>query len=236
MPSPDAGSPVAVQRHGNGGSVVLSLSADLVGDLAVPTGAMSLVIFAHGTGSSRRSPRNQFVASQLQAAGFATLLFDLLSESEKALPHLGFDIQLLGNRLVEATEWAGMHRSTRGLRVAYYGASSGVATALVAAAARPELVRAVVGRSGRPGLASDALRRVVAPTRLIAGEKDQAVVSLNRTALKKIGTNMKDLVIVPGASHLFEEQGTLARSAALAADWFKRYADGNPSVALVDET
>jgi putative phosphoribosyl transferase len=216
-------------------SVVLPLSETLSGDLAIPAGATSLIIFAHGSGSSRRSIRNQWVAGQLQSAGFATLLFDLLTEAEDNAPELRVDIATLGQRLIEATEWAATHASTRGLRVGYHGASMGAAVALVAAADWPEVVRAVVSRGGRPDLADAYLPYVQSPTRLIVGQRDGHVIGLNKSALARIGTTTKDLAFVPGASHLFEDPGALARATALALAWFLRYVAGDPQVPVDDE-
>lgn len=216
-------------------SVILPLSASLRGDLAIPDHATSLVVFAHGSGSSRRSTRNQWVASQLQAAGFATLLFDLLTEAEDQLYDRRFDIPTLATRLAEAGEWAGTHGATRELRLGYFGASTGAAAAMIAAAARPDLVRAVVSRGGRPDLAAPYLRRVLAPTRFIVGGLDHEVIEMNRSAMERLGTTTRDLVIVPGATHLFEEKGALARVAELATDWFNRYLACDPVVPLDDE-
>jgi pimeloyl-ACP methyl ester carboxylesterase len=201
--------------------------ATLQGDLAVPEGAPGVVLFAHGSGSGRHSPRNRFVASQLRAVGMATLLMDLLTLEEERVDqqtaHLRFDIGLLAERLVGATDWLGHDARTAGMAVGYFGASTGAGAALVAAAQHPEAVAAVVSRGGRPDLAGAYLPRVQAPTLLIVGGDDVPVIALNRQALAQLGAPVKDLVIVPGASHLFEEPGTLEEVARLAADWFTRY-------------
>ena len=202
-------------------------SVSLEGDLTVPGEARGAVIFAHGSGSSRHSPRNRFVAGRLQAAGLATLLIDLLTAEEEAAEaytrHLRFDIGLLAGRLLGATDWLASAPETTRLAIGYFGASTGAGAALVAASGRPEGVGAVVSRGGRPDLAGDALPRVRAPTLLIVGGDDVPVIGLNRIALERIGAAAKDLVIVPGASHLFEEPGALEEVARLAADWFARY-------------
>jgi putative phosphoribosyl transferase len=198
--------------------------ASLSGDLAIVSDPQGVVLFAHGAGSSRHSPRNQFVAAVLQEAGFATLLMDLLTEQEEAserfTAHLRFDIDLLARRLLAATEWISAEPSTRGLPLGYFGASTGAASALVAAAERSDRIAAVVSRGGRPDLAGPALARVRAPTLLIVGGNDPLVLDLNRQALQEIRAETS-IEIVPGASHLFEEPGTLERVAELAADWFE---------------
>jgi pimeloyl-ACP methyl ester carboxylesterase len=193
---------------------------------------VGVVLFAHGSGSSRHSTRNRYVAAQLQAAGLATLLIDLLTLEEEAVDqhtaHLRFDIPLLAERLVAATRWLGEDPSTRSLSVGYFGASTGAAAALVAAATIPERVGAVVSRGGRPDLADEALPRVSAPTLLIVGGRDLAVLDLNRIAMARM-TAVTRLEIVPGATHLFEEAGTLEVVAHLARDWFLRYLPGGSS-------
>lgn len=189
------------------------------GVLAAPAGARGLVIFAHGSGSSRFSPRNQYVASVLQARGVATLLLDLLTEAEARDRSNVFDIALLAARANEAVDWAQTEESAAGLEIGLFGASTGAAAALVAAAAPNSPVRAVVSRGGRPDLAGDALPRVRAPTLLIVGGLDGPVIDLNEAALARLRCE-KALEIVPGAGHLFEEAGTLEKAAALAADWF----------------
>lgn len=204
----------------------------LEGDLQIPEGAVGVVLFAHGSGSSRHSTRNRYVAAQLQAAGLATLLMDLLTLEEEAVDqhtaHLRFDIPLLAERLVAATRWLGEDPSTRSLSVGYFGASTGAAAALVAAATIPDRVGAVVSRGGRPDLADEALPRVSAPTLLIVGGRDLAVLDLNRIAMARM-TAVTRLEIVPGATHLFEEEGTLEVVAHLARDWFLRYLPGGSS-------
>jgi pimeloyl-ACP methyl ester carboxylesterase len=205
----------------------------LEGDLAIPEGARGVVLFAHGSGSSRDSPRNRFVAEALLEGGLGTLLFDLLTEEEeyqeRYTRHLRFDIGLLARRLIAATDWLARRPEASGLKVGYFGASTGAGAALVAAAERPEGVGAVVSRGGRPDLAGDALRRVEAPTLLIVGSRDTVVIQLNRQAQALLRGESK-LVIVPGASHLFEEPGALEQVAALARDWFLRYLAGGEGV------
>jgi len=199
----------------------------LEGSLVLPGEAHGVVLFAHGSGSGRHSPRNRFVAGRLHEEGLATLLVDLLTEEEEAAErytgHLRFDIGLLADRLVGATDWLAADSRTKELRVGYFGASTGGGAALVAAADRPKRVAAVVSRGGRPDLAGEALPGVKAPTLLLVGGNDGPVIELNRRALAKLGSSTKDLVIVPGASHLFEEPGTLAEVARLAALWFRRH-------------
>jgi putative phosphoribosyl transferase len=199
----------------------------LEGDLAVPNRARGVVLFAHGSGSGRHSPRNRFVAEALQEGGLATLLFDLLTEEEEEQErftrHLRFDIGLLSQRLIDATNWLARETETRDLTVGYFGASTGGGAALVAAAERPEAVGAVVSRGGRPDLAGEAaLARVKAPTLLIVGGADTEVIALNRQAMARM-TAQASLEIVPGASHLFEEPGALEDVARLAREWFERF-------------
>jgi len=199
----------------------------LDGDLAVPEGARGIVVFAHGSGSSRRSPRNRFVAETLHQGGLATLLFDLLSEEEERQErftrHLRFDIGLLAGRLLDATDWLSRRPEPSGLKVGYFGASTGGGAALVAAAERPEAVSAVVSRGGRPDLAGEeALARVRAPTLLIVGGADAPVIAMNREAMARMSAPVS-LEIVAGASHLFEEPGALEEVARLARGWFDRY-------------
>lgn len=202
--------------------------ADVVlnSDLAMPPDPRALVVFAHGSGSSRHSSRNRAVAEVLHQGRFGTLLLDLLTEDEEradvVTAEFRFDIPLLGNRVVGAIDWAAVHQATQSLPLGLFGASTGAAAALIAAARRPDAVRAVVSRGGRPDLAGEALRAVAAPTLLIVGGLDEVVIELNRQALEQLDSP-KDLQIVPGASHLFEEPGTLARAAELARDWFDRY-------------
>jgi putative phosphoribosyl transferase len=198
----------------------------LEGNLTLPPEPLGVVLFAHGSGSGRHSPRNRRVAAHLQESGLATLLIDLLSEREEAedryTGHLRFDIGLLAERLVGATEWLRQDSRTARLPVGYFGASTGGGAALVAAAHIPE-VGAVVSRGGRPDLAGDALPAVRAPTLLIVGGDDETVLGLNERALARLGSPVKHLEVVPGASHLFEEPGKLEVVARLAADWFTRH-------------
>jgi putative phosphoribosyl transferase len=202
----------------------------LQGILGRTGGDRGIVVFAHGSGSGRRSPRNQFVATVLNEAGFATLLFDLLTveeeERERYTRHLRFDIGLLAERLFATTLWLNMQPSLRSMPVGYFGASTGAAAALVAAAqdadAGTTRIGAVVSRGGRPDLAGAALHEVRAPTLLIVGGDDTEVITLNQMALRELQTT-KAIEIVPGASHLFEEPGTLETAARLAAQWFKRH-------------
>lgn len=191
----------------------------LVGDLSLPTRARGIVVFAHGSGSSRLSPRNRHVAARLREAGFATLLFDLLTEAEAADRANVFDIPLLAGRIVAALDILAGRPDTANLPVGLFGASTGAAAALVAAAARPEGVAAVVSRGGRPDLAGDVLPRVRAPTLLIVGGDDTQVLMLNRTAFTSLH-NPKAFEIVPAATHLFEEPGALDTVVALARAWF----------------
>src|SRR6266511_2502359 len=198
----------------------------LEGNLSLPAGARGVVLFAHGSGSSRHSPRNRHVARLLNQAKLATLLVDLLTADEEAIDlrtaHLRFDIGLLAERLIAATDWLTQQPATRELRVGYFGASTGAGAALVAAAERPEVVGAVVSRGGRPDLAGPALPHVRAPTLLIVGGHDLPVIGMNREALAQLNCE-KRLEIVPGATHLFEEPGTLEQVAQLARDWFNQY-------------
>ena len=197
--------------------------AVLSGNLTIPDGAVALVLFAHGSGSSRHSPRNQFVARTLNDAGLATLLFDLLTQEEEATDmhtrEHRFNIGLLAERLVHATRWAKQQKQTRDLRIGYFGSSTGAAAALVAAAEIPQDVAAVVSRGGRPDLAGDALPKVQAPTLLIVGGNDDIVIELNEMARDQMRCEVK-LEIVAGATHLFEEPGALEKVAKLASDWF----------------
>ena len=207
--------------------------ASLSGSLVVPDGAPGVVLFAHGSGSSRHSPRNRKVADVLNGAGLATLLVDLLTEEEEQVDlrtrALRFDIGLLADRLVAITDWLPEQPTAAGLAVGLFGASTGAAAALVAAARRPDAVRAVVSRGGRPDLAGAALAQVRAPTLLIVGGRDELVLELNRQAHDQLRCE-KRLEIVPGATHLFEEPGTLDRVAELAAGWFSKYLAGDPQV------
>jgi putative phosphoribosyl transferase len=202
-------------------------SVSLAGRLTIPQNAGGIVLFVHGSGSSRHSPRNQFVAEILQAKGTATLLFDLLTAGEEYLGQrtasLRFDIDLLTWRLVGVTAWTKRNPLTQGLRIGYFGASTGAAAALAAAARLQQSVAAVVSRGGRPDLAADALGLVRAPTLLIVGSRDETVLELNRLALAQLRSPEKELVIVPGATHLFEEPGALEEVARTAAEWFARH-------------
>jgi putative phosphoribosyl transferase len=204
----------------------------LEGDLTLPAEGRAIVVFAHGSGSSRHSPRNRLVAHMLNGAGLATLLFDLLTREEEALDQrtagLRFDIGLLAARLAGATAWLVEEVGARRFGIGYFGASTGAAATLVAAADHPDAVSAVVSRGGRPDLAGPALRRVRAPTLLVVGGDDHPVIHLNREALEELHSE-KRLVIVPGATHLFEETGTLEQVARLAREWFERYLAPNPA-------
>lgn len=205
---------------------IAAADAALSGDLVVPDDARGVVLFAHGSGSSRRSPRNRHVAAILRQGGLATLLMDLLTPDEEAVDartaHLRFDIPFLARRLVAATDWLRARPEAAALPLGYFGASTGAAAALVAAAERPESVRAIVSRGGRPDLAGAALPRVQAPTLLIVGGDDVPVIQMNREALVHL-TAEAALHIVPGATHLFEEPGTLDEVARLARGWFERW-------------
>jgi putative phosphoribosyl transferase len=205
----------------------------LEGNLVIPKNSRGIVLFAHGSGSGRHSPRNKYVAEVLQDAGIATLLIDLLTEEEEEIDlqtrHLRFDIDLLAQRLIEATDWLKQEQNiqTKDLSVGFFGASTGAAAALVAAAQRQKIVKAIVSRGGRPDLAgSENLSRVQAPTLLIIGGNDEPVIEMNKDAFKQL-TNLEDnekkkkIVIVPGATHLFEEPGKLEEVADLAKDWFQ---------------
>lgn len=208
---------------------ILTPAGALQGTLTLPPGAVGAVLFAHGSGSSRLSPRNRKVAADLQDAGLATLLFDLLTEREEAVDrydaHL-FDIGFLAQRLEVATDWALRDGAVRDLPIGYFGASTGAAAALVAAAASPEIVKAVVSRGGRPDLAGEALTRVVAPTLLLVGGEDAAVLRLNQQAMRQMPDAPVQLEIIPGATHLFEGPGALEEVSRLAADWFRFHLGG----------
>jgi putative phosphoribosyl transferase len=203
------------------GDVVLE--ADWRQPAPAPDAPLGTVVFAHGSGSSRHSPRNRFVAGELVAAGLATLLTDLLTPAEEQLDlrtaELRFDIALLASRLIGITDWLRAQWSATGQPIGLFGASTGAAAALVAAAARPDTVAAVVSRGGRPDLAGDSLDRVGQPTLLIVGERDRLVLDLNLAARERLA-GPTELAVVPGASHLFEEPGALAQVAQLARDWF----------------
>jgi dienelactone hydrolase len=205
---------------------VSAVGIELEGHLNVPDGAHGVVLFAHGSGSSRHSPRNQYVARMLRQVGLGTLLVDLLTSEEETVDqytrYLRFDIELLAMRLLGATDWLRQQPETRELAIGYFGASTGAGAALLAAAERPDLVRAVVSRGGRPDLAGPSLIRVRAPTLLIVGGADTPVIDLNERAMELLEVE-KELRIVPGATHLFEEPGALEEVARLAADWFVRH-------------
>jgi putative phosphoribosyl transferase len=198
----------------------------LEGNLNLPEGARGIVLFAHGSGSSRHSPRNRYVAQLLNQAKFATLLVDLLTAEEEAIDlrtaQLRFDIGLLAARLAGVTDWLVQYPDTEALQIGYFGASTGAAAALVAAAERPAAIGAVVSRGGRPDLAGPYLPRVQAPTLLIVGGNDFQVIELNRAAFAQLRCE-KELVIVPGATHLFEEPGALDQVAQLAREWFQKH-------------
>lgn len=205
---------------------VPSGKATVEGDLVLPQGANGIVLFAHGSGSGRFSPRNQYVAKVLNEAGMATLLIDLLTKEEEEIDsHTGqfrFDIDLLAKRLLDATKWLKKDRATKNLASGYFGASTGAAAALMAAAKLPQDVKVVVSRGGRPDLAADYLLKVRAPVLLIVGGNDPVVIDLNKEAMKHLAAE-KRLEIIPGASHLFEEPGKLEEVARLAADWFSKH-------------
>lgn len=206
--------------------VVESGDVTLNGDLSVPANAFGLVVFAHGSGSSRHSTRNRAVAGELTSAGLATLLLDLLTKEEErddaATGEFRFDISLLAARVISALDWARLDARVSGLNHGVFGGSTGAAAALVAAAHRPEVVRAVVSRGGRPDLAGSSLETVLAPTLLIVGGRDDVVIGLNQDAYDRLRAQ-KELQIVPGATHLFEEPGALDQVARLASAWFERH-------------
>jgi dienelactone hydrolase len=207
---------------------ILSTGVRLEGILSSPADAKGLVLLVHGSGSSRHSPRNQYVAQTLQEAGLATLLFDLLTPEEEQVDlrtrHLRFDVHLLARRTAGVLEWTNLQPYTREFKIGLFGSSTGAAAALMAAVELPEKVEAIVSRGGRPDLANEILSEVRAPTLLIVGSLDELVIELNEKALKQmvIGSEKK-LVIVPGASHLFEEPGALEDAARLASEWFQTH-------------
>ena len=213
-------------------------SAMLEGEADVGEESRGIVLFAHGSGSSRHSPRNQFVARSLRDAGLATLLFDLLTREEEAVDlhtrHLRFDIGLLAERLVDASRWVRSRPEMRALKIGYFGASTGAGAALVAAAELGTEIGAVVSRGGRPDLAADALTRVKSPTLLIVGGLDEPVIKLNEDALARLRCE-KELRIVPGATHLFEEHGALEEVARLAGEWFGRHLHGRSDTGVRPE-
>jgi len=207
---------------------ILSTGVNLEGLLSIPDDPRGLVIFVHGSGSSRNSPRNQYVAQTLQEGGLATLLFDLLTAQEEEIDlqtrHLRFDIDLLAKRTVGVLEWLDSQPYARGLKGGLFGSSTGAAAALIAAAELPKKVDAVVSRGGRPDLAGKSLPKVQAPTLLIVGGNDEPVIDLNEQAIAQMRPGAeKKLMIVPGASHLFEEPGTLEYAARLAREWFQTH-------------
>jgi dienelactone hydrolase len=218
--APDAGIEHALEVE------IRAHSASLRGNLSLPDQPLGVVLFAHGSGSGRHSPRNRLVARRMNELGLGTLLFDLLTREEEAVDmstrHLRFDIGLLAGRLVEASHWIMDAAATRDLPIGYFGASTGAAAALVAAAELDDKVGAVVSRGGRPDLAADALRAVRSPTLLVVGGLDDVVIELNRQAFAQLACE-KELRIVPGATHLFEEPGTLHEVARLAGEWFARH-------------
>jgi dienelactone hydrolase len=209
-------------------ATVPALGASLAADILLPAGTNALVVFAHGSGSSRHSPRNRFVAAELNHGGLGTMLIDLLTEPEEAVDErtaeLRFDIPLLGTRLVAIIDWLASQPRFADLALGAFGASTGAAAALLAAAARPEAIGAVVSRGGRPDLAASALRRVRAPSLFIVGSQDHTVLELNREAMAQLPEKTRSrLAIVAGATHLFEEPGALAQVAALARSWFREH-------------
>lgn len=215
----------------NSHEVQIPLEKDaLEGHLSIPENPQGLVLFVHGSGSSRLSPRNQFVAQILNQAGMATLLFDLLTREEEKIDNLTaqfrFDIELLTDRLIQATEWVNNNQNIRSLKRGYFGASTGAAAALLAAAERPKIVSAIVSRGGRPDLALSGLEKVKAPTLLIVGGRDFSVIEMNEVAFEKLICEKK-MEIVSGATHLFEEEGKLEQVAELAKNWFNHYLSGS---------
>lgn len=206
--------------------VAINNNVQLEGNLAVPAGARGVVLFAHGSGSSRLSPRNRYVAQVLREGRLGTLLIDLLTPEEETVDlqtaHLRFDVGMLAERVLAATDWLRRREETRGLQIGYFGASTGAGAALIAAAERPDVVGAVVSRGGRPDLAKLALKRVRAPTLFIVGGSDTLVISLNQVAQADIPAETR-LEIIPGATHLFEEQGALEEVARLARQWFQQH-------------
>jgi len=228
-----------MKRSGSDREVSIRIDEEvtILASLNVPPGARGIVLFAHGSGSGRFSPRNRYVAGELGRRLLATVLIDLLTEQEEAIDaltrELRFNIPLLTERVIAATNWLGRNGQTRSLRIGYFGASTGAAAALAAAAALGDRISAVVSRGGRPDLAGDKLPAVKAATLLIVGGNDPAVRDLNETALTKLGGH-RELVIVPGAGHLFEEPGKLEEVAELAGRWFDKYvgqAEPGPSPA-----
>jgi putative phosphoribosyl transferase len=216
------------ERDGTESQVSLDIGeVTLEGTLHIPANPAGVVLFAHGSGSSRFSPRNRYVAGVLHSQSMATLLFDLLTREEDSLDQrtgkFRFDIGLLARRLAAATRYVAQSADLRGLAVGYFGASTGAGAALAAAAELPDEVSAIVSRGGRPDLAGEALASVRAPTLLIVGGNDETVLELNGQALAKLASREKKLVVIPGATHLFEEPGALQEVARLAAEWFRGY-------------
>lgn len=205
---------------------IASGTINLEGSLTQPETARGIILFAHGSGSSHHSPRNQYVAQELNKAGFSTLLFDLLTPDEETTyqesQELRFNITFLAERLIDATQWIAQNLNIQKLKIGYFGASTGAAAALVAAAQFPDAVGAVVSRGGRPDLAASSLANVQAPTLLIVGEQDAPVIEMNEQALAQLSRE-KRLEIVSGASHLFEEPGALEEVAKMAGKWFEQY-------------
>jgi putative phosphoribosyl transferase len=217
----EAGKPVQIQTR----------SVTLEGNLSIPRNARGMVVFVHGSGSSRHSPRNQYVAKILQDGGLATLLFDLLTQEEEqedlTTRHFRFDIGLLASRTVEAASWLRHQEESKALKIGYFGSSTGAAAALIAAAEEPGNTGAVVSRGGRPDLAASSLEKVHSPVLLIVGERDYPVIELNEQAANLIPKdNEVKLEVVPEAGHLFEEPGALEKVANLARDWFNKYLEG----------
>jgi putative phosphoribosyl transferase len=198
------------------------LSTRLKGELVLPEKAIGIVVFSHGSGSSRFSPRNKMVGELMQQHGIGTLLFDLLTEDEDRIYENRFNIDLLVSRLIEATEWLMQYKETKKLPVAYFGASTGAASALRAAAYFGKSIKAVVSRGGRPDLALNALPTVTAPTLLIVGQLDVPVIQMNKQAFDQLNC-IKEMKIIPGATHLFEESGKLVEVAEMAIEWYEKY-------------
>ncbi len=226
----------ADQSKALGLEVIIQIAAvRLEGELVMPAAAKGLVLFAHGSGSSRHSPRNQYVARVLQKAGIATLLFDLLTEEEERLErhtrHLRFDILLLATRLMEVTNWVGTEAATRHFKLGYFGSSTGAAAALAAAAELGDQINSVVSRGGRPDLAGPALGRVSAATLLIVGGNDTSVIELNVEAYAQLRCE-KVLKLVPDATHLFEEAGALERVSHLASEWFVTHLSAHKTLTI----
>jgi putative phosphoribosyl transferase len=208
-------------------------SVTLKGELVLPENAIGIVVFSHGSGSSRFSPRNKMVAELMQQHGIGTLLFDLLTEEEDRVYENRFNIDLLVSRLIEATEWLMQYKVTKSVPVAYFGASTGAASALRAAAYFGKNIKAVVSRGGRPDLAINALPMVTAPTLLIVGQMDVPVIKMNKLAFDQLNS-IKEMKIIPGATHLFEEPGKLMEVADMAIDWYKEYLVKKEDLATLD--